>query len=808
MKLPALCALALLACGDDTTTPDASVAPDTTSDTAAPDTSATSDTGVAPDTLAEVDDDTEAPTEVVEDVAPETTTEVVEDVGPDTAEVQVIDPDGDTDGDGIMDLDEVADGTDPFDPRSARAWHPEITGHPRLFVAADDRALIRARAQATEGASKAMWDRIVGLANQTPPSQPAIGPGVDYDTSVTPAQGRIAEAAATLAWVNEDPSFGIKALEILAAPFPDPTPLNERSAFNAGDHYDLLEAEGLVPMCSAWDLIAADEASYDAALFAAAKARLVERIDYFRTLCLDSGGCRALLRGEPNNHSVKAISALALCAMVLPDRATAAIDFNEAVASLRWIFEESQGNTEGGWAESWNYLSYSGESHLAFLLAWHHIADGATWQVKGTGKPTWRDPKRNTVQQVRDFALNPTLVAVYQKALVATLPDGRTPPTDDANISALHGGALAALFDDGRFLWNWELPAVNRTTGQVVVPTFLTLDPAMQPIAPDWPLDGFFAEAGFSIMKSDFGPEAFYVHVQHEHDRMRLQGGAHEHADPLSFIVSARGEPLVIDPGYIDFTNHKKVKYGLDHNIVLVDDLGPEFYLDGLVEVAPIGDAFLHEHGALGPHTTLIASTKYADVELRRRFVRLGQRALVVADQIVDDEPHTYTWQLNGYASEELAGTTFTRTEIIDGVDATWARPNATLSMRVLAAEGTRTSADRLEESVNVQGNRKHRCVTLAAPMDQRAGFLALLVPADGAVAIRSGRAQEGIVWVAAGTDAAVLNLSGATTSVVVDGHQLDIAPGLTIVDLSDDSHLNATMVTPPIPDPQPLIPE
>ena len=761
-------------------------------------------------------DDTESPREVddAEDIATEEASEDTPRSEADVAdEIRVIDPTGDSDHDGILDRDEVSDLTDPFDPRSARAWHPELATQPRLFVTPADREAMRARITATAGADKVLWDRIVALAAQTPPAQPDAAPGVDYVTAIGPTQGRIAEAAAARAWIEGDPAMGVKALTILAAPFPDPTPLNARSAFNAGDHYDLFEAETLVPMCSAWDLLAGDAALYAPGLVAAARDRLTRRIDYFRGLCFDHGGCSSLLHNEPNNHASKALSALGVCAMSLSDRPEAAGDFSEAVAGLRWIFDEAQGELEGGWAESWNYLSYAGESHLPFLLAMHHTARGARWSVRGLGWVTWRDPRNGTAQDGLDFAADPTLIAVYQRALFATTPDGRTPPVDDANTSTLHGGALASLFHDGRFLWNWELPAVGRATGQVLVPTFLAYDATLAPTAPDWPLDGFLPMAGFSVLRSDLGTDALYVHVQHEQDRMRTMGGAHEHADPLSFVLYAFGEPLAIDPGYIDFTRHALVKYGKDHNIVLVDGQGPEFFLDGLVDLAPNSDAFLHAHGALGPHTTLIASTKYAGAELRRRFVRLGQRALVVADALVADGVHGYRWQLNGYASELMGGTSFTRLEAPLGTaSARWQRPLGGLVATVIAAESDPAAAaeDRLEESQGVQGLGQHRCLTLTASMGARAGFVAILLPyrESAAIGLESGRGPEGVAWVRVGDDVAILNRAAASTSVTLANMPRAAPPGLTILDLATGDAWTATMDTPPIPDPAPFIPE
>lgn len=770
------------------------------------------DTSAAPDVLAEVDavseatapDATEPEDTSPHDVAAET------DTADDTVEVDapVIDPEGDSDGDGIADLAELEDGTDPFDPRSARAWHPEIAGHPRLFADPSAQPLIAARAAATTGRAAPLWARVLNLAQRPMPSH-AIDQG--YDTSIPPAQSQIAEAAALVGFATGDLAMTGKALEVLAAPFPDPSPLNELSQFNAGDHYDLLEAEALHGFCSAYDL-AAGTPGADPALLSAARQRLVERIDYFRSLCMTRGGCATLLKNEPNNHTIKSLAAIGVCAVALPDRPEAAADFNEALVGIDWLAHERQGNREGGWAESWNYLSYSGETHLGFLVAAaRHAPPDGRWRARAEGWVTRLNPDNGKLVDVLAPGADPLWRAVYERALLATMPWGLTPPVDDANPSALHGGLLAALFDDDRFLWNWDLPRVGMHTGRQLVATFLFADldrPAREPTS----VEGFFPDAGFSVLRSSLATTATYLHIQHEPERMRLGGGAHEHADPLSIILAAHGTDLAIDPGYIDFTNHGKVKYGKDHNIVLVDGQGPEFFLDGIVEAAPSSDAFLHEHEHAPPFSTLIASTKYGGAELRRRVVRVtladDLQVFVIADRPSAQGTPTWTFQLNGLASEEIGGTSFELTPTDAGALATWRRPAASLWLTTASTSGVTTAASRLEESSLASG--RHRCLTVDAAMGSDAGFVTLLVPAlpELAPTLSSDRPAAGIARVRAELDAgrsvtAYLNHGAPRT---VDARTLPY--GLTLVVAEPGLAVairSYGMDTPEIPDPNPF---
>src|SRR5690606_30013927 len=95
-----------------------------------------------------------------------------------------------------------------------------------------------------------------------------------------------------------------KAAAILAAPMPDPTYLNWESPFNVGEHYNLNESEALVAHCAAYDYVAGTPHAEPADV-ASARARVVERIDHFRTICLGTGACRTLIRNEQNNHTMK-----------------------------------------------------------------------------------------------------------------------------------------------------------------------------------------------------------------------------------------------------------------------------------------------------------------------------------------------------------------------------------------------------------------------------------------------------------------------------------------------------------------------
>jgi len=774
---------------------------DTVEDTVPPDVGmdATNDTE-APDTVGDIDDTPDQTAPMDSEAA-----DAVADTGP------TIDPNGDSDKDGVFDLDEVADGTDPFDPRSTRAWHPEIVGYPRLYAGPADREALLALTT-DDGDGAVLWGRIVSESDRTPPEHPDE---TTFKTNITPSQGHIAEAAAMRGWVQDDISYVVKALNIVAARFPDPTYLNLRSQFNAGDNYNLYESQALVGFCGAWDFARgyadAHPEAIDQLLLDAAKSRLLTRIDYFRTLCFLGGGCRALLRGEANNHSLKSLSALGICAMALPDRADAATDFNEALAAMDHIMQDVQGSAEGGWAENWNYLSYSGDTHLPLFVAWHRHAAGGTWPLRHTGWIMRGDDRVDQIRMVEDFGTNAMLKAVHRSAVYAAQPDGKTPPVDDANPSPLQGGLLAGLYQDGIFRWNWRLPAVNRATGRTLVPSFISLLEAPDAVEPAAPLDMFLADAGFSVFRNNWSSDSLYLYMQHEPDQMRSGGQAHEHADNLSFLLHAFGEPLIIDPGYIDYSNHLLVKYAKDHNVILVDGVGQPFWaLDPAIQIPPLGNAYLHAAETRQDQTAIIASTKYFAAEVRRRMVRIGEWGFVMADRVLGAAGKMVTWQLNGYASEKIGGTSYSRRDVDAGVAAvfSWARPNATIDALVVAASGAAVAGDRLEENLNKGGRTEHRCGTFEAPMDEDAGFLTLLVPRPNgadAPALVASRPAPGIMSLSGSRDGAtvlaILNVTDAAwSSVDAAGTAVTVAADSLWVKTASGATV-WSMATPDIPD-------
>lgn len=679
----------------------------------------------------------------------------------------------DSDRDGIPDGAELQDGTDPADPSSAIAWHPEWNTHPRLFFDPDDLETLRARSEAADGPWAMLWARITSQAAQGPLPYPD-GP---YDITISAQWGAVAEAAAFVGVVRQDPDATAKALAVLAMPSPDPSGLSPMS------NYQLLESEALVSFCTAWDYVAANPLAPPDAL-AAARAGLLHRLDTFRWMCHE-GPSSWLLMLSRNNHPMKVFGALGLCALALNDQANAALDLSEAMTGLDFLLNLYQGTPDGGYAEGWNYLQYGSESFLPFFAAYHRYAKGEPFPYFGVPALQIESPHAGQVHWIPDFAANETTRAIYRRALWSVRPDGLTPETDDANPAPLNGAILAWLHEDPAFLWAWFKPSLSWFSGRLHTATLALYDGAPPPADPGMDLEDAVHDAGFAVFRESWKPDAVYLVLQGEHGPVRRHGEGHEHADELSLMLRAYGQPLILDPGYINWANHDLVRYATDHNTILVDGKGAPVseVLDSLVGA----DAFLTPMRSAGDLTWVAVKTAYEGTAFQRRVVRVAGRYFVVEDRILGDgQPHAYSLLWNGYGGGDVPDSAFSLLD--DG--ARWEGPDAWVEVHsVPVSGGSIVLSHDLQEHVSTWGQwALHERLVATRVMDDPAGFLTVLVPGragEEAPAASTTLFQEGVAGVAwmAG-DLAYVALSNQTqTDVTIFGwyQALSVPQGLTV---------------------------
>ena len=636
--------------------------------------------------------------------------------GDSSVDADVIDPEADSDGDGIPDLDEISDGTDPLDPSDARAWQPGLGPHPRLFFDSDEIPAIAAKLAATEGPDAVLAARIRAAAGR-----PLVEhPDDSFDLHVDRSRGQVAENAAFLALLEADQAMLDKAVSAVTEGYRDPGAAD----LAMDSDYDLLGAEALASYCQAWDWLAGNPMIGEPELIAVRES-IVTRIDDFRRL-VQEGPLLPMMLFARNNHVIKVLSSLGLCAMALNDRREAARDMSHSLTGIQWVFVENQLTPDGGHAEGCHYLTYGSDTYLPFFFGLHRWADGKSIPARVVGETQPDNPAAGQIIEVQDFATSPAVRAAYRLSLETVTPDGLCPSVDDSNGAAQHGAILATMLGDDDFLWQWHRDAAGLDSAPLHALSLVAFNGLAPPLQPEAPLDFTRYGAGISILRTSWEPDALYILLCGEHGPVRVNGLGHEHPDELAFIAWAHGKPLIIDPGYINYENHSLVFRPTDHNTILVDGKGSRF--DSMSEMGlNVGnDAFLSCPGYQGDLTWTAVSTAYEGVDFHRQILRVRSDYLVVHDVIRASQEHAYTLLLNGKGGGTTPDSSFQ--ELDDG--AIWTNQGVAVRAMTVPLSGIVSVSSSLEEHNAPQWGQwlTHRRLAVNASMPpENAGFLTVL---------------------------------------------------------------------------------
>jgi hypothetical protein len=307
-----------------------------------------------------------------------------------------------------------------------------------------------------------------------------------------------------------------------------------------------------------------------------------------------------------NNHRSKSASAIGIAALVLNGESWLTPDDveDERYEAARWIdfglrgvdlvqrdllSDEDGGNMEGG-----GYLDYAGIEHFPFLWAWSRITERASWTLPPPGLgPPWLITGQTEPYDLPDLWTSPWLARQLRWAVSTLEPDGEAPPFDDSTPgSRLFWGAFAnSDFEDApAFRHAWERLGMP-SWGSVNSSAFLVaaFDDSVAAASPEelgWAPSSVHPRAGQVLLRSGWDDDATWLLLLAEHGKAMgwsqsrwgeyIDGAAgHEHPDGLSFMLSAYGEDLLIDSGYLGWEQHELVNNADNHSLVLVNGAGP-----------------------------------------------------------------------------------------------------------------------------------------------------------------------------------------------------------------------------------------
>jgi len=517
------------------------------------------------------------------------------------------------------------------------------------------------------------------------------------------------------------------------------------------------EGEALVHYVMAYDMVHEYAAANDPAALDTIRTILAEEAQYLYEgieIKLGSGLFTLTLKLDETPHidnwHLRVYGALGLAAFALADHpglANTPQDWaDHAFDMVQRTLDFQIEDENGGFAEGPFYARYAADVYLPYLIALKRL----------DGTDHFADPK---VRKLHDW-----LVGIR-------LPDGRRPNIDDAHLSNFYGHYLTGVEPDGGVhRWDWE----NNVDGLFVrqyaeMDAIALYDDQIPAQEPSYGPTLFFPGAGDAIFRSDWSDQAVYLLLRGEHDNARQRGLSHEHPDETSFILAAGGEILALDAGYINFDNHFKVNQDINHNLILVDGKGPPLNtLFGQV-IGGGNDAYIEDYFSASHLDYAQVRAAYQDVDLCRHMFFVDHTYFIVADQMRDDQAHTYTWQLHGHGhtstgayqrQDQLARWTQAKAELI-------AYMPTTAGMSLAERDGLHSFAFLQEETHTVLeaeqsgANSEFLAVLYPQALNQPEPAFSTLAATGGQALSVALNGTQDIAWVRTAT--ATLSIEGET---------------------------------------------
>ncbi len=624
-----------------------------------------------------------------------------------------LEPGGDLDGDGIDNGTELQEGTDPRDPSSASAWHPEWTQRPRLLTDPAGMASLSELAAREEEPWSTLRARISARCASTPMDE-------DPDLTCATVNGNIALACA-VEYLLGEAEAGARAASILEG-----LPVAAEIDVDTLMVTDLHASQGLLQGARAYDLLLATgyPEGHDPDQ---AQARLHELGAFLWDYYVER--YPQWMEYAQNNHSTKLAAAFGVLGMAAWDDPRSARYVNYAVAELHRLRAVLY-SAEGGYAEGPGYLVYAMESELPFMLAYDRWAGEEGRPVMGICDHDPDPDCEPSLQLLGSPLRDPRVCSAFERFVEQLMPGGYGPNTDDSNLASAQLGLVAGLCGSASAAWGWSFQASDWASAGSVdlsADTLLAWQAAPLPLEPQLGPYAWF-DGGWAVVRSGWQRDSAYALLLAEHGAVLEAGGGHEHPDNLSYLWAAAEHYLLIDAGYGNWNEHQEVNDPEAHNLFLVDGEGPgaaEAFLDG---------AWVEgELRGVGGHTS------YRGLDWTRRVTLAGEDVLVVWDQVAPSQ--------DGALELALLTQGPSTGMVLDGGLASWQLDGLELQLRVVA-DVELGYAERIEEhAFGYSDYRQHSVLEASASIDAPTRWLTVARIGEAGADAGLEIVEDGVVW-------------------------------------------------------------
>lgn len=619
-------------------------------------------------------------------------------------------------------------------PEPTGPWHSEITEYPRLFFGPGDVDELRDRVDREPYTTlmNRVRSRAAGGWSPTVPDT--------YDVNRENSNGDVAKCAAFTAIIDENAAMADKAADIL-----------EVLATDFGTwSYELIDddihiAEAMHGYVTAFDFLAGS-GYIDGERLDTIAARLGTMIaNLYADYCdqLAWWGEFSL-----SNHHIKIDGALGMAGMVLNGRDD----------SLKWVsFAVTEGMHrlydvmlagDGAYGEGPGYGTYSALQHLPFILAYDRLV-GETESLYERDFCLLGPDCAWSEVDVENPLDNPLLHEMSRWYVDIRMPDGAYAPVDDANMYGYFNGLVAAAFGDGVLAWEWlendKFPLYSNYINELSPEFIAFFDDALDPTQPDY-THVVNPDRGYAVFRTGWDADDTFAMMLAENGGARLGGLGHEQGDNLSVTLFARGRYLLIDPGYIEWSDRWGVAKGNHHNVPTVNTEGPP---SPIWMILGGTDAFITDSQIDGAVSFARGASSWYGAKFDRMTFFAENDFVVVLDRMTHVLPRTFGVLWNGVGGGDT-GDPYTL--LANG--ARWEPDGAGVEVRVAGDKGSLVVTDRENEhGWTWSQTQTHRTLDVRAPYSANsAAFVSVglpyvpsvedprdftQIPVDGAAAVR-----------------------------------------------------------------------
>jgi hypothetical protein len=488
----------------------------------------------------------------------------------------------------------------------------------------------------------------------------------DWDHSAHGTNARIAQAAAFIAWVDDDAEAADRAKAALDT---------LEAGIDLSDNWDLNIRLARPVMCgaNAVDLLLGSGHATEA------------EADVWRTVIGDIGAqayerwvvddaMRQIALGfSQNNHPLRTAAAIGYAAMAAPDHEGAQERLDWAVSEYDYLLGPTGQyiQADGVVSEGPHYYGFGIGAVLPLLIG---VENATNLGQAGVDETYVRncinrqdvDPwEGHGCVDGEEFVFSnplqdPVFISTSDWSLSQRLPTGHRPPRADSYLVSVNGIALLTHWGAPSYLaWdfvdNADAP-FEMGKGMDLVPYHLLYADLPETREPPTWTSRFFVDGGEANFRSGWDEDARWLMLAAEHGAARKT--LHDHVDGTSFQVAAYGDYLLVDTGYykpVELDN-AKTAHAPSHNVLLIDGQGaPD---KGLLNNFGDTDAWLEGIVEEDAIEWADARMEFEQAELVRGVGMARGRYFVVADRLSTQvaEPREHRWRLHLNAGFDAGG--------------------------------------------------------------------------------------------------------------------------------------------------------